>query len=81
MGKSIESLCPAERLNFYFGMAAEAVRISQLGKDEHQKAASLRTAARWQGLAELVQLRIEREDDIVPSRVRLFPPRLDQEAS
>lgn len=68
MAQSDESLPPEERIAYYRGMAAEALRLAQAAKDEAQKASYVDIAARWKVLAAETERRMMRESEIRNSR-------------
>jgi hypothetical protein len=51
VGQSDESLSPENRIAYYRGMAAEALRLAQASDEDSQKASYLDIAARWNALA------------------------------
>ena len=61
MGQSDESLSPGNRIAYYRGMAAEALRLAQAASDDTQKASYLDIAARWNALVTEMERDIELE--------------------
>lgn len=55
MGRSVESLSARERVTYYRGMAAEALRLATSTADSDQKANFVNCAARWLSLAHEVE--------------------------
>lgn len=55
MGRSFEALSARERVTYYRGMAAEALRLAANTEDSDQKADFVDCAARWLSLAHEVE--------------------------
>ena len=65
LARSIESLPPLERIEYYRAKSAEALRQAQATDDLDHKANSLDNAARWLALANEVE---NLQDHLVPVR-------------
>ena len=55
MGRSFEALSVRERIAYYRGMSAEALRLATTTDDHDQKANYLDCASRWLALANEVE--------------------------
>lgn len=73
MAQSDRPLPPGERIAYYRGMAAEALRLAQTAKDEAQKASYVDIAARWKVLAAETERRMMRDSKIRESNPESEP--------
>jgi hypothetical protein len=65
LGRSIENLPYAERIEYYRAMAALELQLSQRAEEDSQKAHYLDSAARWLALATEVESCSERLNDVL----------------